>query len=207
MATAIAAGSILSSGASAAAGAGLIGATGIAGVSFGTISAGFGIAGQALSFLQGRQESDRAFEATIAASRAELAATRARVAEGERQQQQEKTQLAIEEAERQRRARRLLASQRASFAGGFADIFSGSPMAIQEATAGEINRESRLAEQAGAGRVNILAAQTTGVRAAGLGKAASLINQGLANKEVSRLSQAQQLTKIGQSVGKLTELL
>ena len=39
-----------------------------------------------------------------------------------------------------------MAAQRAAFAGGGVDAFSGSPVNIQEATIRDIERESRLAE-------------------------------------------------------------
>jgi len=206
MATAIAVGSLLASGASAAAGAGLISGT-IAGVSLTKVAAGLSLAGQVMSFAESRSAGNQAFKASLAASRAELQATRSRVAETERAQQQEKTQFALEEAERQRKARRLIASQRATFAGGGADAFSGSAIAIQEATEGQINRQSRLAELASQGRVNALGIQGVGIQAAGFGKAASLIGRGLANREQSRLTGRKQLAQIGQSAGEFGELL
>jgi hypothetical protein len=193
MAEAIIIGSILSSGASAAAGAGLIGATGIAGVSFGTISAGLGLAGSAFSMFSGASQADAAYDAQMAASRAELEAGKARFAEGELSAQRENTQAAIEESERQRRLRRVLAAQRAQFAGGGADIGSGSLQRIQEDTIGEINRESNLAAAATQDRVSSINRQGLGILAASKGRASSLISKANVGRAESRANTINQL--------------
>ena len=210
MATAIAAGSLLAAGGSAAAGAGLISATaftvGSTAVSFSALSAGLGLAGQAFSIFSGASAGADAFDASIAASRAALEEGRVRAAETDLEVQRERTQEAIEDAERQRKLRRTLAAQRAAFAGGSVDIFSGSPVTIQEATAGQINREERLAEFASQDRIGSLNRQATGQRAAGIGKAASLIgkaNTSLIGSQQNTLQQGIKLGKGIQDLGKL----
>ena len=156
---AVAIGSLISSGTAAVAGAGttaftvgsVVGAAGPVlptAISFGQIAAGFGALSAATAMFTGMSAADRAYSQTLEASRANLEASRARFAESELGTQRERTQAALEDAERQRRLRRTLASQRAAFAGGGIDPFSGTPVTIAEQTAGEINRESRLAQLA-----------------------------------------------------------
>jgi hypothetical protein len=205
MAEAVILGSILASGASAAGGitvgavtaAGLIGPVApllsISAGTLGTISAGLGLAGTALSMFSGASQADAAYDAQIAASRAELEAGKARFAEGELSAQRENTQAAIEESERQRRLRRVLAAQRAQFAGGGADIGSGSLQRIQEDTIGEINRESNLAAAATQDRVSSINRQGLGILAASKGRASSLINQANVGRAESRSNTINQL--------------
>lgn len=168
-------GALLASGASAASGAGAIAATGIAGVSFGTIAAGLGLGGKVFGAIGSASAGDTAYQAAVAASRAELESTKAKVQATELEAQKEKTQAAIEESERQRRLRRTAAAQRANFAGGSIDPFSGSPVAIEERTTSDINREQRLADTATSLTLRTIAAEATGVQAAGLGRSASLL--------------------------------
>lgn len=197
---AIAVGSLLASGASSIAGAGtVIGA----GVTLGQVATGFSVLGGAMNFFAGQDQADAAYDATIAASRASLDATRARVAEGDLNAQRQRTQAAIEEAERQRRLRRALASQRAAFAGGSADINSGSFNAIQDDTIGEINRESRLADLATEDAVNAINTNTLGVQAAGFGQASSLIGQANTNRTIATQTGLNQLTQTVSNVGRI----
>lgn len=86
------------------------------------------------------------FQAGRAAAKAEKIAAQERSAEFKLQAQQEKTQAATEASDRERRLQRALASQRAAFAGAGVDFSSGSPLVIQQQTAGEINREGRISE-------------------------------------------------------------
>lgn len=193
MATAIAIGSILASSGSAVAGA--VGAVGTA-ATLGKVAAGIGLVGQAFSMFQGADSGQAAYDAQIAASRAELDAAKVRAAETGLSAQRENTQAAIEEAERQRRLRRTLAAQRASFAGAGVDPDSGSPVAIQEATAGEINRESRLADLATQDTVSSLNRQSDGILAQGAGNAASLIGKANTDLAVSRQNTLNQATQL-----------
>jgi len=193
MAEAIVLGSLLSSGAAAASGAGLIATTGIAGISFGTIASGLGLLGSAVSMFSSADQGAAAYDAQIAASRAELEAGKTRFAESQLSEQREATQAAIEESERQRRLRRTLAAQRASFAGGGAAIDSGSLQRIQEGTIGEINRESNLAALASGDRISSIQRQGLGNLAGSKARASSLIGQaetGLAQSRANTLSQA-----------------
>jgi len=126
MATAAAAGSLLASAGSAAAGAGAFGGT-VAGLSAGTFAAGLGAASTALAGLSRFQAQEQRADALEQASEQ-------RADELEFQIQQEKTQSAVEEAQRQRKLRRTLAAQRAAFGAGGASETSGSPIAIQRDT-------------------------------------------------------------------------
>ena len=139
MATAIAAGSLLSTAGSAAASAGLIGSTALTvggtAVSFGTLSTGFALAGTALGGLQ-------QFQASRNQAAAQEQASRARARELNLQVEQEKTQQALQEADRERKLRRAQAAQRAAFGSSGVDPFSGSPVAIQQDTE-SISRRSQ----------------------------------------------------------------
>ncbi|NRB40019.1 MAG: hypothetical protein HRU20_16380 [Pseudomonadales bacterium] len=198
---AVAVGSLLASGASAVAGAGtVVGAA----ITLEQVSAGFGIFGQVLNFFSGQSQADAAYDAQIAASRAELEATRTRVAENNLSAQRERTQAAIEEAERQRRLRRTLAAQRAAFAGGSIDPFSGSAGVIQDATVGEINRESRLAEFASQDVISAINTQGLGIQAAGSGRAASLIGEANTSRAESTQTGINQIGQIALQTGSQT---
>ena len=197
MAEAIILGSILASGASAAAGAGMIATAGIAGVSFGTIASGLSLAGTAFSMFEGMSQADAAYDAQVAASRAQMEATRVEMQQADVDAQRVRTQAAVEDAERQRRLRRTLASQRARFAGGGVDLTTGTPVSIQETTAGEINREGRLAGNAINDTLTSLSIQKTGIQAAGLGKAQSMISSAEAGLSESRQTSLKQLGAMG----------
>lgn len=152
MATAVAVGSLIASGASAAAGV-----TGVAGIgfgassvlaggvsvtpgflSFGQIAAGLGIAGRVLGGFEGASaiENQGAVEQQAAAFRRIELKTQAK---------REETQAALEGLEREKELRVLLASQRARFGGAGIDPFTGSPLRIQEVTEDEIKRKDRQA--------------------------------------------------------------
>lgn len=198
-------GSMLASGGSAVAGA--TGGTilGMTAGTLGSVAAGFGIAGQALSYFAGQDAADAQYDAQIAASRAELDASRTRVAENELGAQRARTQAAIEEAERQRRLRRALASQRAAFAGGVADIDSGSAAVIQDSTVGEINRESRLAELGVVDTVKAINRQSLGLQAAGIGKAASLIGSANTGRAIADQQGLNQIGQMGANAVRFAE--
>lgn len=129
MATAIAVGSLLSSGAFAA------GSTAtIAGLSMGTIASGLSIAGTALSgFQQFRAAQDQADAAEQE--------SRFRAREIRFESEQRRTQAALEEADRERRLRRLRATQTAQFGASGIDPFSGSPVSIGNDTVSQVQRE------------------------------------------------------------------
>lgn len=197
MATALAVGSMLASGGSAIAGLTGVGAgLTIGGLTLSQVAGGLGIVSQVMSIFSGGDDANAAYDAQIAASRAELDAARTRAAQTDLEAQRAETQAALEDAERQRRLRRTLAAQRAAFAGGSVDPFSGSPVAIQDATAGEINREGRLADIATQDTVASLNAQRTGQLAQGAGRASSLIGQANTSLIASQQNQSQQLTQL-----------
>lgn len=142
MAEVIAVGSILASGASTV--AGMAGASTVFGISAGTLSTiGTGL-GLASNVIGGIQE----YQTIRNQAKAEETASEERAADIRLQVQQERTQQAIEQAEREKRLRRALASQRASFAGAGIDPNTGSPLNIQQQTTGLINREQRLSDEA-----------------------------------------------------------
>lgn len=58
----------------------------------------------------------------------------------------ERTQAALEEQQRERRLRSLLASQRAAFGGAGVSADSGSPLRLQETAIGSLNEEQSLAD-------------------------------------------------------------
>lgn len=206
MAVALPVASMLAAGGSAVAGAGAT-AFSVAGtaVSFGSLATGLGIVGQAFSMFQGMQQADAAYDAEIAASRAALESSKAQVAQADVEAQRARTQEALEEAERQRRLRRALASQRAQMAGGGADVTQGTPASIQDATVGEINRESRLAGIGLDDTISSINAQKTGIRAAGLGKAVSLINSAGTSYAASQQTLLEQGAGLVDSVGSFVD--
>ncbi len=115
-----------------------IGVTTIAGISVGTIGAVAGVVGTFVSGIaQSRQQR--------AAGKAEQAASEARARELRLQGARGRTQSAIEEADRQRRLRINLATQRARFAAGGIDPQTGTPLRIQESSISEILRQDRQA--------------------------------------------------------------
>lgn len=162
MATAIAAGTMLAGGASAV--AGFTGATvlGMSAATLGTIAAVGSLAGAAFSGIQQSNAQKAAGEAALLQSQQQADQLQLKI-------DQEKTQSALQEAERQRRLKRVLASQRAAFAGGGIDPFSGSPVTIDEDTQEVAERSSNRAkltsdirsQQLNANRVNTLAAGRT----------------------------------------------
>lgn len=84
------------------------------------------------------------FKVGLDAAKAEEIASRERAAELKLRAQQERTQKALGDVDRERLARRTLASQRAAFASGGVEFSTGTALRIQEETAGIINREERL---------------------------------------------------------------
>ena len=216
---AVAVGSLLAGGGTATAGLSA-GALGLAaggslipgaafsyGIGLSTIVGGVSLASQAFSIFSGADAGNAAYEAQIAASKAELEAGRTRFAEGQLQAQRERTQFAVEEADRQRRLRRALAAQRASFAGGSVDPFSGSPVSIQEQTANEINRESRLAELSTLDRVTSINNQNLGKLAANKGSAFSLIGKANTNQAESRQDTFNEITTLASNTTKFIDTL
>jgi len=172
MATAIAAGSLLSSAGGAVAGLSSAGAfLGIQAGTFFAISAGLGIAGTALSGFQQSQAAE-------AEAEAQQIASRQRARNLEFQVEQEKTQSAIEEADRQRRLRRTLASQRAAFGAGGGDPFSGSPVKIQEDTTAISERDQRRSDLTSSLRINSLQQQASQELRAGQFKASAARRRG-----------------------------
>lgn len=215
---AIALGSMLAGGASAVAGAGttaltigsVVGAAGpvqpLLTLTLGQVAAGFGVMSAAVGMFSGMGSSDAAYDAQIAASRSALETSRVQFAETELASQREKTQAAIEEAERQRRLRRVLAEQKASFAGAGVDIQSGSPARIQEETVSEINRETRLSKLTSGQRVSSINRQGLGILASGAGKASSLIGQARTDRAASRTQAMGQALQIGQNIRDLRDV-
>jgi len=172
MATAIAAGSLLSSAGGAIAGASSAGAfLGIQAGTFTAISAGLGIAGTALSGFQQSQAAE-------AEAEAQQIASRQRARNLEFQVEQERTQSAIEEEDRQRRLRRTLASQRAAFGAGGADPFSGSPVRIQEDTEAISERDQERSDLTSNLRINSLEQQRSQELRAGQFRASSARRRG-----------------------------
>jgi len=172
MATAVAAGSLLAGAGGAIAGTNATAFTiGSTAVSFGALSAGLGIAGTALSGLQQSQAADAEAEAQELASQ-----QRARNLDF--QIEQEKTQLAIEEADRQRRLRRTLASQRAAFGAGGGDPFSGSPVKIQQDTRNISRRDQNRSDLKSSLKINSLGQQRSQELRAGSTRAASARRRG-----------------------------
>lgn len=138
MATAFAVGSLLAQGAGAASAAGVIGATGIGTIGFGSIATGLGIAGQVAGGLQqfGAAKAEGEFAAMAAESKAiGLESDIAR----------EKTQAELEALGREKSLQALLASQRARFGGAGIDPFTGSPARIAEVSQSEVLRQDRQA--------------------------------------------------------------
>ena len=149
MAVAAAAAPLLATGASAVAGG--AGATaftigsvvGAAGPVMPTVVT-FGQIASAATLVSGAFSAFSAFQQGQAAADAQEQASRQRAAELRLQMQQESTQQALEDAERQRRLRRTIASQRAAGAGFVEE--SGNLLNIQQQTASEAQRQQRLGE-------------------------------------------------------------
>jgi hypothetical protein len=155
----------------------------------------------------GMSASDQSYTASLEASRAAVAAAEARAEETRLDMQRGATQEAIDAAERERNARRLMAAQLAHFAGGSIDPFSGSPVAIQERTAGEINRESRLAGIGFADRRSTLSRQALGEIASGKGKSASIIGSAITNRQISRSNMLKQGASLISNVRDFSETI
>lgn len=102
-----------------------------------TIGTGLSLAGQVYGMFAEQSYAD----ASLATSNLQME-TRNR--ELQLQQAREQTELARRKEQREQHLRRILASQRASFAGAGIDAFSGSPLNIQESTIEEIQREQEL---------------------------------------------------------------
>lgn len=157
---------LIASGASAVAGPSTVA---FAGITFGQIATAASIFGTAMSGLS-------SFQNQRAAAQSERIASRERAAELRLQSEQEKTQNAIEDLERQRRLRRALASQRAAGAGIVDE--SGNILNIQAQTQAEFEREGELANfKSGLAVTNLNRQAATTLRAgenayiAGMGKA------------------------------------
>jgi len=172
MATAIAAGSLLAGAGGAIAGTTATAFTiGSTAVSFGALSAGLGIAGTALSGLQQSQAADAEAEAQELASQQRARNLNFQI-------EQEKTQSAIEEADRQRKLRRTLASQRAAFGAGGGDPFSGSPVKIQQDTRNISRRNQNRSDLTSSLKINSLGQQRSQELRAGSTRAASARRRG-----------------------------
>jgi len=172
MATAVAAGSLLAGAGGAIAGTTTTAFTiGSTAVSFGALSAGLGIAGTALSGLQQSQAADAEAEAQELASQQRARNLNFQI-------EQEKTQSAIEEADRQRKLRRTLASQRAAFGAGGGDPFSGSPVKIQQDTRNISRRDQNRSDLTSSLKINSLGQQRSQELRAGSTRAASARRRG-----------------------------
>lgn len=139
----------------------------LANLTFGQISTGLSIAGTLSSGIQ-----------AAGAASAEAKATRleaeARVTELRFQTEAEKTQIAIDLLNRERRLRRTLATQTAIAAGGAADPFSGSPIKIQEATISEAQRGAAQETLVSSLRINQLKLQESQILQFGTSSALSI---------------------------------
>ena len=129
---------LIASGASAVAGAATVATT------IGSTAVTFGQIASAVSAVSGLVSGIQAFGSANAAAEAEQQASEARARELRLQSQQESTQQALLEAERQRKLRRTLATQRAAGAGVVEE--SGNILNIQQQTASQAQREGRLSE-------------------------------------------------------------
>jgi hypothetical protein len=193
MATAIAAGSLLSAGASAAAGASATAFTlGSTAVTFGNIATGASLLSTAFSGFQQFQASENQAEA------AELASQQ-RARELNFQIEQERTQSAIEETSRQRRLRRVLAAQRAQFGAGAASEESGSFTRIQGDTENISRRQQGDADLVSGLRINQLQGQIGQERRAGQARASSFRSRG----KTSLLSTASDVASGARKFGEL----
>jgi hypothetical protein len=180
-------GSLLAKGGTAVAGASAAGGAAAAAGTLGSIASALQVASTVGGVIGGIQQ----FTATRAAASAAKAQARQQAALTGLDIQRAETQQATDRAERERRLRRTLAAQRASFAGAGVDVFSGSPFSIQEQTVGEINREQRLADLEADTTIGQLKIQQQGELDAGISKANTLKRQaniGLLNTGVSLLS-------------------
>lgn len=174
MVTAVAAASLLAKGAVAAGAVSASTAVATIGAStltVGNIASGLSIASTALSGFQSFQQQGAAADAARLAS--EQRAREMRLSAS-----RERTQSAIEEAERERRLRRALASQRARFAGAGIDYTTGSPVLIQDQTAGQINREQRIADLRSDLQVSSLNRSASAELRAGSSQASTLRSDG-----------------------------
>ena len=141
----LATGATATAGATAAAGfGGSIIAAGSVASSIGSTALTFGQIASAASLVGGAFSAFSSFQQGRAAADAQEQASRQRAAELRLQMQQESTQRALEDAERQRRLRRTIASQRAAGAGFVEE--SGNLLNIQQQTASEAQRQQRLGE-------------------------------------------------------------
>lgn len=129
---------LIASGVSATAGvAAATGATTVLGTSLATVAS-------TASLVSGAFQGISSFMQAQDAADAQEMASQQRARELRLQAQQESTQSAINEAERQRRLRRTIASQRAAGAGFVEE--SGNLLNIQQQTASQAQREGRFAE-------------------------------------------------------------
>ena len=138
------------------------------------------------------------YKATSAAAKSEMLASAARARDLELSADKEKAQAAIEEQARQRRARRQEAAQRAAFA-GVVDPTTGSALRIQEATASEINRQSRLASLTSDLTVSSINRQAKEELLAGY-------NKGTALKSKAKTSLIETVSDVGQQTSDILDL-
>ena len=127
-----------------ASGASAVAATATVATTIGSTAVTFGQIASAVSAVSGLVSGIQAFGSANAAAEAEQQASESRARELRLQSQQESTQQALLEAERQRKLRRTLATQRAAGAGVVEE--SGNILNIQQQTASQAQREGRLSE-------------------------------------------------------------
>jgi hypothetical protein len=120
------------------------GSSAVAGATIGSTAITFGQIASAASLVSGAFSAFSSFKQGQAAADAQEQASQQRAAELRLQMQQESTQNALEDAERQRRLRRTIASQRAAGAGFVEE--SGNLLNIQQQTASEAQRQQRLGQ-------------------------------------------------------------
>lgn len=171
MATAIAAGSLLSG-----AGAATAGATGGAflSVSAGTltaVSAGLGAAGTLVSGIQAKQQADVQADIEQQRAQAEQRQINLEIA-------RERAQSAIEDEQRQRRLRRIIATQRATAASGTGSLASGSPVRIEDDTRNVVRREQSRQDLASSIRINRFEGQKIQSSIGGRSRASSARSRG-----------------------------
>jgi len=172
MATAVAVGSLVAGAGTAVAGASATAFTiGSTAISFGSLTAGLSVAGTALSGFQQSQAAE-------SEAQAQTLASQQRARNLNLQIEQERTQEALEKADRERRLRRTLATQRAVFGAGGADPFSGSPVRIKEDTTAISERDQSRSDLVSDLRINTLGQQRSQSLRAGQFRASSARRRG-----------------------------
>ena len=182
-------------GTAAAAGfGGSIIAAGSAASSLGASALTFGQIASAASLVGGAFSAFQSFQQGRAAADAQEQASRQRAAELRLQMQQDSTQRAIEDAERQRRLRRTIASQRAAGAGFVEE--SGNLLNIQQQTASEAQRSERLGQFKSDLTIGQLNRQAMSELRSGQ-------NQAMATRSRSMTSLTNSMINIGQGASRL----